>query len=84
MIVCHCNVITDRDIRSAVRTLLDADPHRLLTPGLVYRTLGRKGKCCGCFPNAIAVIRAAAIEFGATVAEDDTPAAAPRNRRSAA
>ena len=78
MIVCHCNVITDADIRSAVADLLAADPHRLLTPGLVYATLGKRGKCCGCFPNAIAVIRRAADAFGGRLVEEP-PAAAGRS-----
>lgn len=81
MIVCHCNVITDRDIEATVRELLAADPHRLLTPGLVYMTLGKKGRCCGCFPNAIEVIHKAAAACGATVVEDAPPA---RSQRSAA
>lgn len=56
MIVCQCNVITEKAIRSVVGELLDADPLRVITPGLVYMTLGKRGRCCGCFPNAIAVI----------------------------
>ncbi|WP_181702998.1 (2Fe-2S)-binding protein [Chthonobacter albigriseus] len=56
MIVCHCNVITSADIHSAVDELLSADPLRVITPGLVYMTLGKRGRCCGCFPNAITVI----------------------------
>ncbi|BBE73598.1 (2Fe-2S)-binding protein [Oharaeibacter diazotrophicus] len=82
MIVCHCNVITDRDIRRAVFDLLSADPHRLLTPGLVYMTLGRRGRCCGCFPNAISVIRAAAAEYGGTLVEE-TVDAVDRDRSAA-
>jgi bacterioferritin-associated ferredoxin len=69
MIVCHCNVITARHIEDAVADLLAEDPHRLLTPGLVYMTLGKRGRCCGCFPNAIEVIRRAAEVRGATLAE---------------
>lgn len=56
MIVCHCNVLTIRDIHRAIDDLLAEDPWRVLTPGLVYMTLGKRGKCCGCFPNAVDVI----------------------------
>ncbi len=81
MIVCHCNVITARDIEDTVRELVAADPHRLLTPGLVYMTMGKKGRCCGCFPNAIEVIQRAAAACGATVAVEMPP---QLRRRSAA
>ena len=57
MIVCHCNVITEAAIRRTVDELISVDRHRVITPGLVYMTLGKRGKCCGCFPNAIEVIR---------------------------
>lgn len=60
MIVCHCNVLTRARLEAAVDELLAADPYRVLTPGLVYMTLGKKGKCCGCFPNAVAIITARA------------------------
>lgn len=70
MIVCHCNVITESHIREAVAELLAADPFRVLTPGYVYRALGKKGRCCGCFPTAIDVIRRAVTEFGGTLQEE--------------
>ena len=81
MIVCHCNVITEKAIRSVVNELLDADPLRVITPGLVYMTLGKRGRCCGCFPNAIAVIksqvdiRAGRMETEPTAAEKGNVAA---------
>lgn len=56
MIVCHCNVISRADIETTVDELLAEDPLRLLTPGLVYMTMGKRGRCCGCFPSAIEVI----------------------------
>lgn len=36
-----------------------ADPSARLTPGMVYRDLGRRGRCCGCFPAILAFIVAA-------------------------
>ncbi|WP_370675487.1 bacterioferritin-associated ferredoxin [Pleomorphomonas sp. PLEO] len=56
MIVCHCNVLTVEDIQGAVDELLTEMPLRVITPGLVYRRLGTRGRCCGCFPLAIDVI----------------------------
>jgi bacterioferritin-associated ferredoxin len=82
LIVCHCNVITEAAIRAAVDELLDQDPLRVVTPGLVYMTIGKRGRCCGCFPNAIAVIRAqvdlrrgCAASAGESDAEPDATAA---------
>jgi bacterioferritin-associated ferredoxin len=71
VIICHCNIITEEAIRSVVDELIDADPLRVITPGLVYMTLGKRGRCCGCFPNAIAVIASQVdIRRGVLVAEE--------------
>jgi len=56
MIVCHCNVLTVEDIQNTVDELLAEAPFDLVTPGLVYRRLGTRGRCCGCYPLAIDVI----------------------------
>ena len=53
MIVCHCHVITKAEIKEIVYELLDGDPWFHLTPGSVYHALGKRGKCCGCFPSVI-------------------------------
>jgi hypothetical protein len=58
MIVCHCNVITRSDLERTVDELLAEDPLRVLTPGLVYMTMGKRGRCCGCFRTAISIISA--------------------------
>jgi bacterioferritin-associated ferredoxin len=50
MIVCHCMGISDRDIRSAVDWMRAADPDTLITPGKVYRALGKRADCGGCMP----------------------------------
>ena len=59
MIVCHCNILTCIEIEDTIDALLIADPSRRLTPGMVYRDLGRRGRCCGCFPAIVALIVAA-------------------------
>lgn len=56
MLVCHCNVITEKDIEAAILRLLEADPWQLIVPAKVYHSLGRRGRCCGCFPNVVETI----------------------------
>lgn len=56
MIVCHCNFITRADIEGAVRAILREDPSARLEPQFVYAHLRKRGKCCGCFPNAERVV----------------------------
>lgn len=56
MIVCSCNYISKSDIEGVVRGFLDDDAWQLITVGKVYHALQKRGKCCGCFPNAIGVI----------------------------
>ncbi|MBI6629926.1 (2Fe-2S)-binding protein [Pontibaca sp. S1109L] len=48
MIVCHCNAITDHEIRSAVDWMRAANPDTIVTPGKVYRALGKQAECGGC------------------------------------
>ena len=50
MIVCSCSMITSKDIAEAVTALRTADPLVVLTPGLVYRHLGKRPSCGGCLP----------------------------------
>lgn len=50
MIVCHCMGITDRDIRAAVDWMRAADPDTVITPGKIYRALGKRADCGGCMP----------------------------------
>ncbi len=50
MIVCSCSVITDKDVAEAVSALRTADPFVVLTPGLIYRHLGKRPSCGECLP----------------------------------
>ncbi|SIT75285.1 (2Fe-2S)-binding protein [Pontibaca methylaminivorans] len=50
MIICHCHGITDQDIRAAVDWMRAADPGTIVTPGKVYRALGKRADCGGCMP----------------------------------
>lgn len=50
MIVCHCNGISDKDINGAIEWMRASDPDTIITPGKIYRTLGKKADCGGCLP----------------------------------
>jgi bacterioferritin-associated ferredoxin len=50
MIVCSCSMITANDIAEAVSALRTKDPFVVLTPGLIYRTLGKRPSCGNCLP----------------------------------
>jgi len=50
MIVCHCHGITDHDIRAAVDWMRASDADTIITPGKVYRALGKRADCGGCLP----------------------------------
>jgi bacterioferritin-associated ferredoxin len=57
MIVCHCTQITDRQIADAVDWMRRADPDTIITPGKVYRALGKSADCGGCMPLFLATMR---------------------------
>lgn len=65
MIVCSCNLITDREIERVIETLLRDDPYAVLTPGLIYHRLGKRGRCCGCFPQVVRIM----VERGTEIRE---------------
>ncbi len=50
MIVCSCTMITSKDIAEAVSALRTKDPLVVLTPGLIYRQLGKRPSCGSCLP----------------------------------
>ena len=56
MIVCSCNIITRRHIEAVIERLLADDPYAVLTPNLIYHRLGRRGRCCGCFPQVSRIL----------------------------
>ncbi len=56
MIVCQCNIITVKDIEQAIEGLLRDDPWKLVVPVQVYHALGKRGRCCGCFPGVVDII----------------------------
>jgi bacterioferritin-associated ferredoxin len=50
MIVCHCTGIRKDDIHTAIDWMRASDPETIITPGKVYRALGKKVDCGGCLP----------------------------------
>ncbi|WP_299555347.1 bacterioferritin-associated ferredoxin [uncultured Tateyamaria sp.] len=57
MIICHCQTITDHDIHAAIDWMRAADPETLITPGKVYRALGKAADCGGCVPLFLGTMR---------------------------
>lgn len=57
MIICHCTGISDAEIHSAIDWMRAADPDTLITPGKVYRALGRRADCGGCMPLFLETMR---------------------------
>ena len=56
MIVCHCTSITDKEIHAAVDWMRASDPDTVITPGKVYRALGKRPDCGGCLPLFVATM----------------------------
>lgn len=50
MIICHCQSITDADVHAAIDWMRASDPGTIITPGKVYRALGKAADCGGCMP----------------------------------
>ena len=58
MIICSCARISDRDVEAAIDWMRAADPAAVVTPGKVYRALGKSPVCGGCAPLLVARMRA--------------------------
>jgi len=58
MIICSCAVISDADIRRAVEWMRASDPYAVVTPGKVYRALGKTPACGGCIRLFVDSLRA--------------------------
>jgi bacterioferritin-associated ferredoxin len=56
MLICHCNIITEKEIEQAIIALLEQDAWQLIVPAKVYHSLRKRGRCCGCFPNVVETI----------------------------
>ena len=56
MLICHCNILTLKEIETTIVELLDEDRWQLIVPMKVYHRLHKRGRCCGCFPNVVETI----------------------------
>src|SRR5690606_10296663 len=63
MLICSCNIITDKEIEQAIISLLDEDAWQLIVPSKVYHRLAQRGRCCGCFPNVVELIIKVSEEY---------------------
>lgn len=57
MIICHCQNITDHDINAAIDWMRASDGKTIITPGKVYRALGKAADCGGCMPLFLSTMR---------------------------
>jgi bacterioferritin-associated ferredoxin len=58
MIICHCTAISDHDIHAAIDWMRASDPQTIITPGKIYRALGKQAECGGCMPLFLDTMRA--------------------------
>lgn len=58
MIVCSCARISTSDIRRAIAWMRAADPQAVVTPGKLYRALGKRPDCGGCVRLLVDEMRA--------------------------
>ena len=56
MLICHCNVITEKEIEETIVELLDKDPWNSSCRRKSITRLHKRGRCCGCFPNVVETI----------------------------
>jgi len=69
MLICQCNVITDREIKQIILGLLKEDPWRIIVPAMVYRELNKRCKCAGCVPNVVDMILKVTEEYHLQMAD---------------
>ncbi|AXC50404.1 (2Fe-2S)-binding protein [Paracoccus suum] len=87
MIICHCQSITDHDVRAAVGWMRASDCDTIITAGKVFRALGKRADCGGCAALFVATMRDApgfAVPTANGVQASDVPAELTGLRRSTA
>lgn len=57
MIICHCQNISDQEIDAAIDWMRASDPETLITPGKIYRALGKAADCGSCMPLFLSTMR---------------------------
>ena len=63
MIVCSCNFIAMQEIEAVIVSFLDDDEWQLITPGMVYHAMAKRGRCCSCFPRVIDTIISVSADY---------------------
>jgi len=56
MIICSCNVLSDKQLQEAAEEMRKDPNGKIPTPGAVFRHLGCRPRCGGCFPSVIDII----------------------------
>lgn len=56
MLVCHCNVISQKEIEDVILEFLHEDPWEIIVPAKVYHAMEKRGRCCSCFPNVVDIV----------------------------
>lgn len=57
MIICSCELISDKDIHSAIEWMRSSDPAAIITPGKIYHALGKAPNCGGCMKLFVSTMR---------------------------
>lgn len=57
MIICSCSCVTDGDIRDTIAWMRASDPYVLITPGKIFRALGKAAECGGCIRLFVETMR---------------------------
>ena len=56
MIICSCNVLSDKQLGEAAEEMRKDPNGKIPTPGAVFRHLGCRPRCGSCFPSVIDII----------------------------
>ena len=72
MLICSCNIITEEEIKSVITDLLKQDPWQLIVPLQVYQEMGKRGRCCGCFPKLVDLIVKTSEKFHLELETEET------------
>ena len=70
MLICSCNIISIEDVRETILEILTEDEWQLIVPLQVYHRMGKRGKCCGCFPGLVDLIVETTEKYHQTMATD--------------
>jgi len=61
----------EEEIIAVIKDLLNAEPWQLIVPVQVYHEMGKRGKCCGCFPRLVDLIVETTQQFHREMRTDE-------------